>query len=84
LLDDFVSLRCTSSFSLFLGDQLVAQQGELIERIDSNTEAALGNIGEAHSQISRYQRTISGNRGLIVKTFAVLFFVIIVYGTLVR
>jgi len=30
---------------------VVAEQGELIDRIDSNAEASLGHIGEAHSQI---------------------------------
>ena len=63
---------------------VVAEQGELIHRIDDNTEAALGHIGEAHTQILKYQRTMRGNRGLMLKVFGVLFFFVIVYGTVYR
>lgn len=63
---------------------LVSQQGEMIERIDANVEVAAGNIGEAHSNIQKYQRSMKGNRGLIIKTFAVLFFIIIIYSTVAR
>ena len=39
---------------------------------------------EAHDQLNKYQRYIQSNRGLILKTFAVLFFFIILYGTVYR
>ena len=61
---------------------VVAEQGELIDRIDADAEASLGLLGEAHSQILGYQRTLSGNRGLMLKAFGVIFFVVIVYGTI--
>ena len=57
-------------------------QGELIDRIDANADVTLGNIDEAHTQIQKYQRFIKGNRGLMIKTFGVLFFIIIIYGTI--
>ena len=63
---------------------VVAEQGELIARIDSNTEQALGHIGEAHEQIKKFERTTRGDRALILKVFGVLFFFIVVYGTLYR
>ena len=63
---------------------LVAEQGELIDRIDANTDVSLDNVEDAHKQLQLYQRTIRGNRGLIIKTFGVLFFLVIVYGTVSR
>ena len=63
---------------------VVAEQGELIDRIDANTDQSLDYIEDAHTQILSYQRHIKGNRGLILKTFGVLFFIVIVYGTLSR
>ena len=39
---------------------------------------------EAHKQILKYQRTITGNRGLILKIFGVLLFFIVVFGTMRR
>ena len=63
---------------------VVAEQGELIARIDSNTEQALGHIGEAHEQIKKFERSTRGDRALILKVFGVLFFFIVVYGTLYR
>ena len=61
-----------------------AEQGERIDLVDANAEASLGHIGEAHEQILKYQKHMRGNRGLILKVFGVLFFVVIVYGTLYR
>ena len=63
---------------------VVAEQGELISRIDNNVEASVGHIGEAHSQILKYQKNMKGNRGFIIKVFGVLFFIIVIYGTLFR
>ena len=63
---------------------VVAEQGELIDRIDANVEASVGHIGEAHEQILKYQKTMKGNRGLILKIFGILFFIIVIYGTMFR
>ena len=63
---------------------IVAEQGELIERIDANTEEASVNVEEGHSQILKYRKSIEGNRGFIIKAFAVLCFFIILFGTVMR
>ena len=63
---------------------IVAEQGEMIERIDAHTEDALVNVEEGHSQIKTYQKSIQANRGLILKAFAVLFFFIVLFGTVMR
>ena len=63
---------------------IVAEQGDDIIRIEQNTDATMDNVDEAHNQIVKYGKLIKGNRGLILKTFAVLFFIVIVYGTIVR
>jgi len=63
---------------------IVAQQGEMIERIDANADVTLGNVDEAHTQILKYWSYISGNRGLIIKTFVVLWAIILVYGFVSR
>jgi len=63
---------------------LVSEQGALIDRIDANTDASLDFVEDAHKQINAYERTIRGNRGLILKIFGVLLFIIVVYGTVSR
>ena len=39
---------------------------------------------EGHQQILKYKKSIVGNRALIVKAFATLFFFIILFGTVMR
>ncbi len=63
---------------------LVAEQGESISIIDTDTETAVLNVEEAHSQIMRFQKSIMGNRGLIIKLFATLTFFIVLFGTVIR
>jgi len=59
---------------------LVAEQGEMITRIDSNVEHTSINIEGAHLELLRYFNNISQNRWLMLKIFGVLmaFFVIFV------
>jgi len=59
---------------------LVAEQGEMITRIDSNVEHTSLNVEAAHMELLRYFNTISKNRWLMLKVFGVLmaFFVIFV------
>ena len=38
---------------------------------------------EGHAQLRRYWRNLSSSRGLMLKIFAVLFFFIVIYGTLI-
>lgn len=57
-----------------LGD-LVAQQGELTQRISSNVNEALVNVEGGQEQIMQWYQKIASNRGLILK----LFFILIVF-----
>ena len=63
---------------------IVSEQGESIKSIEDNVEAADMSIDLAHTELTKYQKLIKGNRGLILKTFFVLFFLVIVYGTVSR
>ncbi|CAJ0939153.1 unnamed protein product, partial [Mesorhabditis belari] len=47
--------------------RLVSEQGEMIERIDSNVEDTAINIDAAHTEILRYFHSISQNRWLMIK-----------------
>jgi hypothetical protein len=49
-----------------------------------DTESAALNAESAHVQIQKYAKYVSANRSLIIKTFAVLFFLIVLFGTVVR
>jgi len=51
---------------------LVAQQGDMIARIDDNTTTTLDNVERGHDQLLKYLYNISSNRMLIVKLFLVL------------
>jgi syntaxin 5 len=61
---------------------IVAEQGEMLERIDTNTNVSLDNIETAHGQIVKFEKFARSNRALILKSFGVLFFVIVLWGTL--
>ncbi len=58
---------------------LVSQQGELIERIDNDVSLSLTNVNGAREQIAKYLKSISSNRWLMIKIFAILFVFIIVF-----
>ncbi|OON20602.1 Syntaxin [Opisthorchis viverrini] len=60
--------------------QLATMANESIQRIDMNIEDATTSIEAGHSELLRYLRSISSNRWLMIKVFAVLliFFVIFV------
>ena len=61
---------------------VVAEQGEMIGRIEDNVEAANAYVVDADDQIRKYQKTMSGNRALILKIFGVLAFIIVIYGSI--
>jgi len=57
---------------------MVAEQGEMVERIDANVEDTTMNVNAAHMQLMKYYNGLSSNRGLIIKVFAtVLIFLFI-------
>ena len=39
---------------------------------------------EGHAQILKYRKTMEANRGLIIKSFLVLFFFTVLFGTVMR
>ena len=47
-----------------------------------NVDDAANNMDEGHRQLQRLWRNTKSNRGLMLRVFAVLFFFIVVYGTL--
>mmetsp|Transcript_38531 Transcript_38531/g.108933 ORF Transcript_38531/g.108933 Transcript_38531/m.108933 type:complete len:340 (-) Transcript_38531:113-1132(-) len=51
---------------------MVQQQGEMAVRIDENVEDTLQNVEGAQAHLLKYLNTISSNRWLIMKIFAVL------------
>jgi len=58
---------------------LVAEQGEMIQRIDANVENTSNNIDTVQQQMLQYLRSISNNRWLVAKLFVVLFLFIIIF-----
>jgi len=59
---------------------MVKEQEEIVQRIDSNVEDAQLNVEAAHSEILKYFQSVTSNRWLMIKVFAVLiiFFIIFV------
>jgi syntaxin 5 len=58
---------------------MVAEQGELVQRIDVNIEDSLAQVQGAHGQLLRYFESLRSNRGLILKLFGVLSLFIILW-----
>jgi syntaxin 5 len=52
--------------------ELVAASGETIEHIDDNIEAAVENVSQGQAELLKYLETVSKNRALILKVFAIL------------
>jgi len=58
---------------------IVAEQGEMMQRIDANVDMAVANVGGAQEQLIKYLQKISGNRWLVVKVFLVLIIFVIIF-----
>ncbi|XP_071856472.1 syntaxin 5 [Bombus fervidus] len=58
---------------------MVKEQEEMVERIDSNIEDTELNVEAAHAEILRYFQSITNNRWLMIKIFAVLIFFFIFF-----
>ncbi|CCW70508.1 unnamed protein product [Phytomonas sp. Hart1] len=63
--------------------RLVHEQDEVILRIDSDVGSALDNVNVGTNELMRYLTSISSNRGLILKIFAVIFFFLMFFGFVV-
>ena len=60
---------------------MVADQGEMLRRVDEEVGDSLINVTEGHAQLTKLWNGMRSNRGLMVKVFAVLMFFIIFWGT---
>ncbi|GAB0495479.1 hypothetical protein MMPV_006781 [Pyropia vietnamensis] len=58
---------------------MVSEQGEVVERIDANTEEVARNVSAGHGQLIEYYNSVASNRGLILKVFGVLFAFLILW-----
>lgn len=58
---------------------LVAEQGELIERIDHNVDSSVMNIDSAQNELLKYLSSVSSNRWLIVKLFLVMIVFVVLF-----
>ena len=57
-------------FSRFAG--LVAQQAEVVERLDDDVEASRNDVDSGHSELTRAHERIRGNRALYLKIFGIV------------
>jgi hypothetical protein len=57
-------------FSRFAG--LVAQQAEVVERLDDDVEASRADVDAGHSELTRAHERIRGNRALYLKIFGIV------------
>jgi syntaxin 5 len=51
---------------------MVSEQGEMIQRIDANTEDVVDNVEGAQRELMKYWSRVQGNRWLVAKMFGVL------------
>lgn len=59
---------------------MVSEQGETVQRIDMNIENMHYNIERGQSELAKYLRSISSNRWLMIKLFAILIVFIIFWS----
>ena len=62
-----------------LGAAQVQEQGEMAVRIDENIDDTLSNVESAQTQLLKYLDTISSNRWLVMKIFAVLMVFMVIF-----
>ena len=58
---------------------MVAEQGEMIERIDQNVTDTLVHVEGAQSQLLQVLKSVSSDRSLILKMFAILIVFIVIF-----
>lgn len=58
---------------------MVKEQEEMVERIDANVADAELNVESAHGEILKYFQSVTSNRWLMIKIFAVLIFFFIFF-----
>jgi syntaxin 5 len=63
---------------------IVAEQGDVLERIDADLVEASANVEAAQSELGKLYESVKGNRGFILKLFGVLAFVIVLFAAFKR
>jgi len=58
---------------------LVAEQQELIERIDHNVDNTVANVDSAQNELLKYLSSVSSNRWLIVKLFLIMIVFVVLF-----
>lgn len=58
---------------------MVKEQDEAVQRIDSNVEDAQLNVEAAHGELLKYFQSVTNNRWLMIKIFAVLIIFFIIF-----
>jgi len=58
---------------------LVVEQGEMIERIDTNIYQSESNVNNAQKQLLKYLSSVSSNRWLMLKLFGILLVFIVIF-----
>ncbi len=58
---------------------LVSQQSEVLGRIEDDVEEGLTNTVEAHASMTSFYEITKGNRGMILKIFALLIMFIVIF-----
>lgn len=61
---------------------LVAEQGELIERIDADMDTASANVEAGYSELGKYFESVKKNRGLIIRLLLVTAFVVFLFAVI--
>ena len=56
---------------------LIQSQGETLEKIEDDVEIAMGYVDDGYEEVGKLYEWTQGNRGLIIKCFAILIFVVI-------
>ncbi|KAK5196602.1 Integral membrane protein SED5 [Exophiala xenobiotica] len=63
---------------------MVSEQGEMLQRIDANTEDVVDNVQGAQRELLKYWNRVQGNRWLVAKMFGVLMIFFLFVANLVR
>lgn len=58
---------------------MVKEQEEVVQRIDANVEDAEMNVEAAHTELLKYFRSVTSNRWLMIKVFALLIFFFVIF-----
>ena len=66
------SFRGPTALELRTPDADVAQQAEVVERLDDDVEASRADVDSGYSELTRAHERIRGNRALYLKIFGIV------------